>query len=51
MCEKNLYKGLEKNQTEISKFGGEYYLVAEKIQMKMKLLDTKIITGGVYIDR
>jgi len=25
--------------------------VADKIQMKMKLLDTKIITGGVYIDR
>jgi hypothetical protein len=26
-------------------------LVAKDIQMKMKLLDTKVITGGVYIDR
>ena len=25
--------------------------MANKIQMKMKLLDTKIVTGGVYIDR
>ena len=25
--------------------------MADKIQMKMKLLDTKVITGGVQIDR
>lgn len=25
--------------------------MAEKIQLKMKLLDTKVISGGVYIDR
>ena len=30
---------------------GKYYQVAEKIQLKMKLLDTKVISGGVYIDR
>ncbi len=30
---------------------GKYYPVAEKIQLKMKLLDTKVISGGVYIDR
>jgi hypothetical protein len=51
MCERNLFRALEKNHSEISRLNGEYYLVAEKIQMKMKLLDTKVITGGVQINR
>lgn len=52
MCERTLYRALDRNHQDLTaKFNAEYYLVAEKIQMKMKLLDTKVITGGVYIDR
>ena len=50
MCEKNLYKKLELNAKEIEKMNGKYILVADKIKLKMKLLDTLIIQG-VYIDR
>ena len=51
MCEKRLFRKLDENFTEINKFNSEYYIVADKIKLKMKLLETKIITGSVYIDR
>lgn len=51
MCEKTLFKALDKNYTDLTRLQGSYYLVAKDIQMKMKLLDTKIITGAVYIER
>ena len=51
MCERGLFRALEKNHTDLSKFNGEYYLVANKIQMKMKILDTKVITGPMNIER
>jgi hypothetical protein len=50
MCEKQLYRRLVENQTEVERMGFAYYLVADKIQMKMKLLDTRVISG-VYLDR
>lgn len=49
MCEKKLYKKLESNSKDIERLNGEYFLVAENIKLKMKLLDTKIIKG-VYLD-
>ena len=39
------------NSEALSKYRGEYYLVAKDIQLKMKLLDTRVITGAVFIDR
>ncbi len=51
MCEKTLFRALDKNHTDLTRLHAAYYLVAKDIQMKMKLLDTKIITGPVYIDR
>jgi hypothetical protein len=51
MCEKSLYNKLVQNQAEIAKLNGQYFTVKDKIQLKMKLLDTKVITGDVYIDR
>lgn len=49
MCEKNLCKKLESNFKDIDRQNGRYFMVADNIKMKMKLLDTKIIKG-VYID-
>jgi len=39
------------NSEALGKYRGEYYLVAKDIQLKMKLLDTRVITGAVSIDR
>lgn len=51
MCEGTLYQRLMANSEALSKYHSEYYLVAKDIQLKMKLLDTRIITGPVYIER
>ena len=51
MCERTLFRALDHNHSELSKRHAEYYLVSQGIQMKMKLIDTRVITGGVHIDR
>ena len=51
MCENTLFHKLNDNFTQMKKQRGEYYQVAKDIQLKMKLLDTKIVTGSVHIDR
>ena len=51
MCERNLYRKIEKNLTDLDKLNAELYLVADNIKIKYKLLDTKIISGDIYIDR
>ena len=51
MCEKSLYNKLVQNHTEVAKLNGQYFIVKDRIELKMKLLDTKVITGDVYIDR
>ena len=51
MCERTLYRRIDQNFQDINRLHGKYFQVAEKIQLKMKLLDTKVINGGVYIDR
>jgi hypothetical protein len=49
MCEKTLATRLSTNAKDLEKLNGKYFLVAENIKLKMKLLDTKIVKG-VYID-
>jgi hypothetical protein len=51
MCEKRLFNRLIQNQSELSRLNAQYYLVKDKIELKLKLLDTRVITGDVYIDR
>ncbi len=51
MCEATLYSRLSENITQMQKLRGSYFLVAKDIQLKMKLLDTRVITGAVYIER
>ena len=50
MCEKNLYKKLDANLSEIEKMNGRLFLIKDNIKMKMKLLDSRVI-NGIYIDR
>jgi hypothetical protein len=52
MTEPSLYKRLLGNVETIGmdKFDSSYFKVADKIKLKMKLLDLQII-NGVYIDR
>ena len=50
MCERSLFRRLDSNFQELSKLHGEFYLVDKDIKLKLKLLDTKIITG-VHIER
>lgn len=51
MCEKSLYNRLVQNHNEVARLSGQYFTVKDRIELKMKLLDTKVITGDVYIDR
>lgn len=51
MCEATLYQRLQANSEALTKYRGEYFLVAKDIQLKMKLLDTRVITGAVFIER
>jgi hypothetical protein len=51
MCERSLYRKLDQNFRDIGRLNSEFFLVAQNIQLKMKLLDTRVIQGSVYIDR
>ncbi|CDW88670.1 UNKNOWN [Stylonychia lemnae] len=50
MCEKNLFRKIENNYKQVNSLNSRYFLIDKNIQMKMKLLDTKIVEG-VYLDR